>query len=85
MLALAREARKSTDIEVQRLGGKAVMYLGAFQRASDDLNMGRAEMIRFIEELRAALGPKADVKIVPAKEVATVRKPLPKYPDPEAV
>ena len=84
MLALARVAQKSTDIDVRRLGGKAVMYLGAFQRACDDLNMGRAEIVRFIEELRAALGPKAAVTIAAAKEVPTARKPLPKRPDPAA-
>ena len=67
MLALAREAEKSGDIEVRYLAGRAKLLLARFDRKTGDLNAARGEMVGFIEKLRAALGDKADVTITAAK------------------
>ena len=60
MLALAREAEASADIEVRYLAGKAKLLLARFDRKTGDLNAVRGEMVGFIERLRAALGKGKD-------------------------
>jgi len=85
MLALAREAEKSEDIHVRYLAGKAKLLLARFDVRTGDLNAVRGEMIGFIERLRAALGEKAQVKIVAEKKPPLhlepiVREPVPTEP-----
>ena len=76
MMALAREADKSDDLEVRHLGRKAKLYLTVFNRETGDLAAARGEMIGFIGKFRAALGAKANVTIAAAPAKATKRKPL---------
>ena len=61
MLALAREAEGSADIETRYLSGKAKLLLARFDKKTGDLNAVRGEMIGFIERLRAALGKRSDI------------------------
>ena len=56
MQSLAREAEKSSNVEVRYLAGKAKILLARFDKKTGDLNAARGEMIGFIEQLRAALG-----------------------------
>ena len=71
--ALAREAEKSGDINVRYLAGKAKVLLARFDPKTGDLNAARGEMIRRIEELRDALGEKADIKIAVQKRPQVTR------------
>ena len=82
LCALARVALESDDAELRWLGGRAKLFLAAFQRECDDLNMARGEMIHFISKLREALGNRANIAIAPKREAPTARKPLPRLPDP---
>ena len=52
MVTLARKAAKSKDIEARYAGNKALQYLAAFRKESDDLDACRAEMIRHILALQ---------------------------------
>ena len=56
MTALGREASESSDLETRYAGRKALQYLAAFKRESDDLDACRMEMTRHIMELRKRLG-----------------------------
>ena len=77
LMALAREAEKSGDIEVRYLAGRAKVLLARFDAKTGDLNAARGEMVGFIERLRAALGDKADLTIAGAKRPGVERKPYP--------
>ena len=91
LMALAREAEKSGDIEVRYLAGKAKVLLARFDAKTGDLNAARGEMVGFIERLRAALGDKADLTIAAAKRPGVERKPYapaeeePEPSDPKAL
>ena len=76
MLALAREADASDDIDLRHLGRKAKLYLTVFNRETGDLAAARGEMIAFIGKLRDALGSRANVRIAAAPTKVTKRKPL---------
>ena len=56
---LARQADKSGDFELGRLGRRALMYLASVKRGSDALDAVRGEMATYILKLRAALGKDA--------------------------
>ncbi len=77
LMALAREAEKSGDIEVRYLAGKAKVLLARFDAKTGDLNAARGEMVGFIEKLRAALGDRANLTIAAAKRPGVERKPYP--------
>ena len=75
LMALAREAEKSGDIEVRYLAGKAKVLLARFDTKTGDLNALRGEMVGFIEKLRAALGDGANVAIAAEKRPGVARQP----------
>ncbi len=78
MMALAREAEKSPDIEVRYLAGKAKLLLARFDKKTGDLNAVRGEMIGFIERLRTALGKgNGRVESRELGVVQTLKTPLP--------
>ena len=52
LVTLARQAAKSANVDARYAGNKALQYLAAFRKDSDDLNTCRREMIRYIQELR---------------------------------
>ena len=76
LVALARKAEQSADVRVRRQGKRAMAYLATFDRAKDELNAARAEMIRLIEGLIASVGQLPDdppfdqptIKYEPPKE-----------------
>ena len=72
LVALAREASAKGDRKVWQLGRRALHYLATFDKVSGSLTACRAEMIRFIMELRAALGHEA---VLPAVAKPEAREP----------
>ena len=58
LMKLASEAEKRGDWDARSLAGKAKQYLVRFDKAKDSVSAARAEMIGYIERLRAVLAEK---------------------------
>ena len=79
MTDLARKAQKVQDTKVRYVGGKAMEFLALLDVRSFDMYWARAEMIRFINELRPLVAPydvKTEMKMATAEERAAATKRL---------
>ena len=79
MTDLARKAQKSADVQVRYLGNKAMQFLATLDVMGFDQDACRAEMVRFIEELRPhvpAYSAKSDWKGVSDAARAAAAKRL---------
>ena len=70
MCSLARNAKKSNDIETRYLGGKALQFMGEQDGATLDMDAVRGDMVRYIEALLAkGVKPETLPSMKPSKRI----------------